>query len=105
MTCIQQNSIDYLRAVSTKSLPQPDVIYLDPMYPERKKSAKIKKDMQILQQLVGNSGEEGELFKMARQVAKHRVVVKRPKLAERVSNQTPSYTVGSVNTRYDVYVL
>ncbi|PCI21428.1 MAG: SAM-dependent methyltransferase [Piscirickettsiaceae bacterium] len=101
MTCVHHNTIDYLN-LSIKS--PADVIYLDPMYPDRKKSAKIKKDMQILQHLVGHSGEEGALLDIALQTASHRVVVKRPKSAEPLSSIKPSYIVSSPNTRYDVYV-
>jgi 16S rRNA (guanine1516-N2)-methyltransferase len=74
------------------------------MYPERKKSAKIKKEMQILQQLVGYSADEGELLDLAIKAAKHRVVVKRPKGSEPLKQLTPNYIVSSPNTRYDVYV-
>ena len=35
-----------------------DVVYLDPMFPERRKSAKVKKDMALLQQLLGHQTEE-----------------------------------------------
>ena len=104
MHCFQQNSIQYLQAVKVNEKPVPDVIYLDPMYPERKKSASIKKEMQILQDLVGHSMDQTELLTLALQVAKQRVVVKRPKGAKAISEQAVSYTVSSVNTRYDVYV-
>jgi len=105
MNCCHQDSIQYLQAVLRDEKPVPDVIYLDPMYPERKKAASIKKEMQILQNLVGHSMDQAELLTLALQVAKHRVVVKRPKSAKAISKQAVSYTVSSVNTRYDVYVL
>lgn len=105
MSCLHNNAISYLGQINneTNNL-YPDVIYLDPMYPERKKSAKIKKEMQILQQLVGHSGNEEELFDVALKTAKHRVVVKRPKSAKPLNNKPASYTVCSVNTRYDIYI-
>jgi Putative SAM-dependent methyltransferase len=34
---------------------QPDIIYIDPMFPQRKKSALVKKDMQILHALFSSS--------------------------------------------------
>jgi len=104
MNCYHQDSINYLKMVLAGDYAVPDVIYLDPMYPERKKSASIKKEMQILQQLVGHSADDGALLDVALRVAGHRVVVKRPKSAQAISCQAASYTVGSVNTRYDVYV-
>jgi len=104
MTCVHQNSVDYLKSLDSSGLERPDVIYLDPMYPERKKSAKIKKEMQMLQHLVSDVNDENELFAVALKTARQRVVVKRPKSAKALINEKPSYTVSSVNTRYDVYV-
>lgn len=104
MGCCHQNSIDYLQAVLAGERDVPDVIYLDPMYPERKKAASIKKEMQVLQQLVGHSNDQTQLLELALKTAKHRVVVKRPKTAKPLTDKPVSYTVASVNTRYDVYV-
>lgn len=103
MQTVHVNAIDYLKTLNDIPSARPDVIYLDPMYPARKKSAKIKKEMQILQYLVGHSDENVELLDMALQTAKHRVVVKRPKTAAMLNQTPPSFTVSSVNTRYDVY--
>ena len=105
MQTVHVNAIDYLKTLNDIPSARPDVIYLDPMYPARKKSAKIKKEMQILQYLVGHSDENVELLDMALQTAKHRVVVKRPKTAAMLNQTPPSFTVSSVNTRYDVYSL
>ena len=51
---VHGNSSQILDNLSNVESKLPDVIYLDPMYPERKKSAKIKKEMQVLQNLVGH---------------------------------------------------
>jgi len=107
MNFIHADACDYLKALSFSDISKqeaPDVIYLDPMYPHRKKSAKIKKEMQVLQSLVGYSEQEKNLFDIALKTAQQRVVVKRPKSAEPLNDKKPSYSVGSVNTRYDVYV-
>jgi len=107
MAFIHADASEYLSGISSSNKKEellPDVIYLDPMYPHRKKSAKIKKEMQVLQSLVGYSEQEKSLFDVALKTAQQRVVVKRPKSAEPLSDKKPSYTVGSVNTRYDVYV-
>ncbi len=84
---------------------KPDVIYFDPMYPERKKSALVKKDMQILHKLIGTNDDENELLEVALQFAKHRVVVKRPIHAEPLSGRKPTMAITSKKTRYDVYVV
>jgi 16S rRNA (guanine1516-N2)-methyltransferase len=80
-----------------------DVIYMDPMYPTREKSALVKKDMQLLHQLAGADTEGAELLAIARQKAGKRVVVKRPKGAEFVGEQKPSASIQSKNTRFDIY--
>ena len=81
----------------------PDVIYIDPMYPERKKSALVKKDMQILQRLHGEDEGAEELLELALQYATKRVVVKRPVHAPLLSDRQTSTSVKSKKTRYDIY--
>jgi len=90
-----------------KIIPDCDVVYLDPMYPEKKKSALVKKDMQMLQALIGHSSEEtnAALLKSALQFAKQRVVVKRPKGAPELAGVKPTMALQSKKTRYDVYVM
>lgn len=83
----------------------PDVIYLDPMYPDRKKSASVKKNMQILQALLGKDEDTEELLNIALKVARRRVVVKRPKGADSLTNTKPTYQVNSKKTRYDIYII
>lgn len=84
-----------------------DVVYLDPMYPEKKKSALVKKDMQILQNLIGHSSEKDNTTLLAAAIsfARQRVVVKRPKHAEHIQGPEPTMSLHSKKTRYDVYVI
>lgn len=93
------DGVDYLQQTSVAA----DVVYLDPMYPSREKSALVKKEMQLLHQMVGADTNSAELLARARQKALKRVVVKRPKGADYVGNQTPSASIESKNTRYDLY--
>lgn len=103
---IQASSIDYLSKLpQAKDAVLPEVIYMDPMYPERKKSASVKKNMQLLQQLLGQDTDTNELLETALNTALKRVVVKRPKGAAPLSNMSPTYEVSSKNTRYDVYII
>lgn len=81
-----------------------DAVYLDPMFPEREKSAAVKKDMQILQHLVGADLDADGLLPAALALAKHRVVVKRPAKAPFLAGQTPSTQIASKKHRFDVYV-
>ncbi|MCW8831318.1 MAG: class I SAM-dependent methyltransferase [Gammaproteobacteria bacterium] len=97
-----QNAIAYMNKLSEEQ--RPDVVYIDPMYPERKKSALVKKDMQILQHLLGKTENDAELLKAALGCARKRVVVKRPSQAEPVGGIRPSSSVSSKKTRYDLYL-
>ncbi len=83
---------------------QPEVIYLDPMYPHRKKSALVKKEMQILQTIIGEDIDASTLLTIALNHANKRVVVKRPKWATSLNDITPTFCINSVNTRFDVYL-
>ncbi|ORU89506.1 MAG: SAM-dependent methyltransferase [Cycloclasticus sp. symbiont of Poecilosclerida sp. M] len=105
MTCVCSDSIDYIDGEKGALRVMPDVIYLDPMYPERKRSAKIKKEMQVLQHLVSHSGSESKLLERALETANFRVVVKRPKSALPLNDLKSRYSISSVNTRYDIYVV
>lgn len=83
---------------------QPDVIYLDPMYPHREKSAAVKKEMRVFQSLVGEDLDADNLLAPALALAKYRVVVKRPSYAEPLNNQKPSTSINMKKNRFDVYV-
>jgi len=86
------------------STQAPDVIYLDPMYPERKKTALVKKEMRLLQQLLGKDEDSQSLLEVALQVARRRVVVKRPKGAPLLNTRQPHLNISSKNTRFDIYL-
>lgn len=93
-----------LAAFAPKSF---DVVYLDPMYPkgERKQKAAVKKDMQMFQHLVGSDLDADEMLAPALQIARKRVVVKRPQHADYLAQQRPSHQVISKKHRFDIYVL
>ena len=88
----------------THYLPNVDVVYLDPMYPHREKSALVKKEMQVFQKLIGFDVDADEFLPYAFQLATKRVVVKRPKYAEPLNQQNPSVTFDMKNNRFDVYI-
>jgi 16S rRNA (guanine1516-N2)-methyltransferase len=80
-----------------------DAIYIDPMYPpKRKASALPPKNVQMLRRLVGDDPDAADLVAVARTRA-HRVVVKRPTAAEPLAPE-PSFAITSKLVRYDVYV-
>jgi len=83
----------------------PDVIYLDPMFPHRKKSAQVKKEMLAFQSLIGDDKDSDELLNVCRQLAKKRVVVKRPIKAPWLDNCKPSFSMNMKKHRFDIYIL
>ena len=105
MKLIHGNAADLL-AKYADELGKPDVVYLDPMYPERQKSAAVKKEMAYFHDLVGlpENDSDMKLFQAARQVAKKRVVVKRPRLGEFLCGEKPAYQYEGKSTRFDVYL-
>jgi 16S rRNA (guanine1516-N2)-methyltransferase len=83
---------------------RPDVIYLDPMYPHRSKSALVKKEMRVVRALVGEDMDAPQLLEAALRVARKRVVVKRPRSAPALPGIAPSHSLLGSTTRFDVYV-
>ncbi len=81
-----------------------DVVYLDPMFPLRHKSARAKKDMYLLQHLLGNLQDDPEMLDLAIQIANNRVVVKRAKLSVHLGDREPDIEFRGSSSRYDVYV-
>ena len=81
-----------------------DVVYLDPMYPHKQKSALVKKEMRVFQHLVGADLDADELLLPALQLAKKRVVVKRPDYAEFLCGKQPHFSRETKNHRFDIYM-
>jgi 16S rRNA (guanine1516-N2)-methyltransferase len=83
----------------------PDVIYLDPMYPERRKSALNKIEMRVLREVVGEDLDADKLFEQALQCAQKRVVVKRPRLGVSLGLLKPDLKFVGKSGRFDVYLV
>lgn len=97
----QDNAIECMQAWNA---PPPQVVYLDPMFPHRDKSALVKKEMQLFRPLVGDDLDAPALLAAALQLASHRVVVKRPRKAPAIEGSiTPSLTLEGKSSRYDIY--
>ncbi|MBC7427024.1 MAG: class I SAM-dependent methyltransferase [Bacteriovorax sp.] len=80
----------------------PEVIYYDPMYPSKKKSALARKEMRIFKELVGEDLDSSEFLEWAMKTATERVVVKRPLEAEPIKEKPTASYIGK-STRYDMY--
>lgn len=82
----------------------PDVVYLDPMFPERRKRAAVKKKFQLLHGLERPCANEDELVRTALAARPRKVVVKRPAKGPLLAGVTPSYAIAGKAIRYDVIV-
>lgn len=84
----------------------PEVVYLDPMYPQRQKSAAVKKEMAYFHELVGVAAatDDALLLQTARRHATKRVVVKRPQGGAVLAGVTPAFQYQGKSTRFDVYL-
>ncbi len=117
----QQRGDEWLRSVSQRLEVFPgdaremepgriqtiDVIYLDPMFPARSKSANVKKEMALFQSLLEGMESESDadellLWSLEQEVA--RVVVKRSTKASNLAQRKPAHTIAGKSVRYDVYV-
>lgn len=105
-TFIFGNSLDVL-----PTLTNVDVIYLDPMFPDKKKSALPRKEMQIFKTLLNSEMyshlnlDATQLLENALQIAKDRVVVKRPIKGPSIeSKYKVNHSFLGSAIRYDMYL-
>lgn len=83
----------------------PEIVLVDPMHPERTKSALVKKQMRDLRDIVGADPDARELMDTALASATRRVVLKWPLRAASIEGlRKPSHQILGKTTRYDVFV-
>lgn len=99
MTPIFGDSVELL-----PKLDKPDVVLLDPMFPERQKSGLVKKKFQLIHKLEKPCDTEKELMASAISSSPMKIVVKRPQKGEPLAGVKPSYTLPGKAIRYDVIV-
>ncbi len=85
------------------AVPSDAVLYLDPMFPQRKKAAAVRKEAVMLQRLAGGHDTE-HLWDWAWAQPVERIVVKRPLRAPVLGAQRPSHTLSGKSVRFDVFV-
>ena len=86
--------------------PRPDAVYLDPMFPEgRKSSVKIARPLEVLRDICGDDVDTESLLEAALQTATRRVIVKRPYFAEPIRKERLTTSMQGKLVRYDVYVV
>lgn len=103
MQLVPGNSTESMAQAITDTGFAPQVIYLDPMFPAREKTASVKKEMKLFHQLVGFDSDEAQLLATALELATHRVVVKRPRKAPAIKGVAPTYVLEGKSSRYDIY--
>ena len=95
-----QSALAWLQSQDEESIP---VVYLDPMFPERGKSAKVKKEMAVFHQLVGADDDADALLAPALSACYFRTVVKRPRLAPHLAGMQPALSLEGKSGRFDIY--
>jgi len=83
----------------------PQVVFVDPMHPPRKKTALVGNEMRLVRKIVGSDDDYTELLEVALEHASNRVVLKLPRYAEVIGDVRPcSHQILGKSTRYDVYM-
>ena len=99
--------MDLIYGDSKDILPKlkPEVILIDTMYKERKKSALVKNSMRLVREIVGSDPDYLELIDVALNQASNRVVIKLPRYSEEKNNYKPySHQILGKSIRYDVHM-
>lgn len=99
MTLYKEDSIPALPTLS------PDVVLLDPMFPERKKSALVKKKFQLLHLLERPCEDERALLDASLAARPKRIVIKRPAKGPYLAGVKPSFSLSGSAVRFDCIVL
>ena len=90
---------DYLKSTCEEF----DIIYFDPMFPEKNKSALPRQEMVFFKNLVGADEDASDVLKLAQQMRSlKRVTVKRPIKAPALLNNPLASLAGKL-VRFDIY--
>ena len=83
----------------------PEVIMIDTMYKDRKKTALVKNNMRLVREIVGPDSDYIELLKVALNCATNRVVLKQPRHAEPIKDiRKCSHQILGKTIRYDIFM-
>ncbi len=96
----RQESLKYLSGVEAAAF---DVIYLDPMFPQRRKSSKVKKEMRLTRQVTIEEDNAEELLSAALATSVKRVVLKRPLKSPLLHSGISSQIKGK-SIRFDIFL-
>ena len=83
----------------------PEVVMIDTMYKDRKKTALVKNNMRLVRKIVGPDSDYVELLEIALNCAKNRVVLKQPRYADPIREiRKCSHQILGKTIRYDVFM-
>ncbi len=100
MHLLKGDSRDLLPALSFR----PDLVLLDPMFPDRRKSGLVRKKAQLLQRLEKPCDDEAGLLKAAMDAHPGKIVIKRPLKGPFLAGRKPDYSVTGKTIRYDCLI-
>ena len=83
----------------------PDLVLLDPMFPERQKSALVKKKFQLIHRLESPCMEEETLLNAAIAAGPGKILIKRPLKGPWLAGRKPGYSISGKAVRYDCILL
>ena len=101
------NRMNLLFGDSKDVLPKlsPEVIMIDTMYKDRKKTALVKNNMRLVRDIVGPDSDYIELLEVALSCAKNRVVLKQPRYADQINEiRKCSHQILGKTIRYDIFM-
>jgi 16S rRNA (guanine1516-N2)-methyltransferase len=99
MNLLYGDSKDILPSIS------PEVILIDTMNKDRKKSALVKNNMRLVREIVGSDPDYIDLINVSLNCATRRVVIKQPRYEEPLKEiKACSHQILGKTIRYDVYV-
>ena len=101
LSLVHADAMGYLSSLDKEQIP--DVIYFDPMHPERDKTALVKKDMQVLQQIIGEDEDKRQVAEYALACTKKRLVIKWPRKKAPLLEK-PQFSLVGKTIRYDIYL-
>jgi len=103
MQVLRADALTYLSKPPANQ--RPDVIYLDPMFPDSDKRSMVKKEMRVFHHLVGEDADADQLLDLALKHALYRVVVKRPRIAPNLAGLAPNHVLEGRSNRFDIYTI
>ncbi len=101
MTLVEGDSTEKMSEINER----PEAVFLDPMFPERKKSALVKKKFQLLQRLEKPATDEVRMYDEAVRLKPKKIVIKRPLKGPVLEGTKPSYSIKGKAIRYDCILL